>query len=214
MDSVQKDEVKSFAESFCLSKELRRKRFMITGATGLIGSTLIHCLLSLDRGINIVCPVRNLDKARCIYDEDFDKISFVECNLLDYLNNINEHFDYLIHCASPTDGKYMDEHPVETYELAIESTRALLNYSKGNNIKSMVYLSSLEYYGQILDEILITEDVIGYINPTSPRSSYPLGKRAAEYLCVSYYNEYDVPVKIARLTQTFGAGVLKLYCHF
>ena len=209
MNIVQKNDVMSFAETFSLSKDVYNSSFLITGATGLIGSTLVRCLLSLDRGINIVCPVRNIDKARCIYDEDFDKISFVECNLLDYLNNINDHFDYLIHCASPTDGKYMNEHPVETYELTIESTKALLNYSKGRSIKSLVYLSSLEYYGQILDDILITEDVVGYIDPTSPRSSYPLGKRAAEYLCVSYYKEYGVPVKIARLTQTFGAGVSK-----
>ena len=48
---------------------------------------------------------------------------------------------------------------------------------------------------------------MGYIDATSPRSCYPLGKRAAEYLCTAYAAEYDVPVKIARLTQTFGAGV-------
>lgn len=56
---------------------------------------------------------------------------------------------------------------------------------------------------------MITEDKLGYVDPKSPRSSYPMGKRAAEFACVSYAKEYGVPVKIARLTQTFGAGISK-----
>ena len=41
----------------------------------------------------------------------------------------------------------------------------------------------------------------------SPRSAYPLGKRAAEFLCAAYAAQFGVNVKVARLTQTFGAGV-------
>lgn len=190
-------------------EDLRGSNLLITGATGLIGSTLVHCLLSLNKNNIITCPIRNLDKARTTYKDDFDKISFIESDLLNYLSNENKSFDYIIHCASPTYGKYMSEHPVETYEFSLESTRALLKYSKDHSVKSMVYLSSLEYYGQILEDRLITEDIVGYIDPINPRSSYPLGKRSAEYLCVSYFKEYGVPVKIARLTQTFGAGVSK-----
>ena len=65
----------------------------------------------------------------------------------------------------------------------------------------------MEYYGQNFDDTLITEDMQGYVNNTDPRSSYPLGKRAAEYLCVAYAKQFDVNAKVARLTQTFGAGV-------
>lgn len=48
---------------------------------------------------------------------------------------------------------------------------------------------------------------MGYVDPASARSAYPLGKQAAEELCRSYSKEYGIPAKIARLTQTFGAGV-------
>lgn len=47
----------------------------------------------------------------------------------------------------------------------------------------------------------------GYINPLSVRSSYSESKRMAENLCCAYSLEYELPIKIARLTQTFGAGV-------
>ena len=48
---------------------------------------------------------------------------------------------------------------------------------------------------------------MGYIDPSSARSAYPLAKQAAEELCRTYSKEYGVPARIARLTQTFGAGV-------
>ena len=72
----------------------------------------------------------------------------------------------------------------------------------------MIYLSSLEVYGKTEKED-ITEKDLGYIDILSVRSSYSEGKRMAETMCISYAKEYNVPVKIARLSQTFGAGVSK-----
>lgn len=209
MNEIQKKDIHDFARLFPLSNNLRNSKFLITGATGLIGSSLVHCLLALDKEITIICPVRSLEKAQLIYEDNYKKIDFVECDLLQYLSNLKESdkFDYIIHCASPTAGKYMTEHPVETYMLAVDSTRAILEYARKSDLKGFVYISSLEYYGQILDDRIITEDMQGYVDNTDPRSSYPLGKRAAEYLCSAYANEFEIPAKIARLTQTFGAGV-------
>lgn len=206
MNNVLQEDVAEFVEKFPLSNELHDATFLITGATGLIGSTLVHCLLALNKNINITVPVRNKEKANKLFEEN-DHLSIVECDLVSWLQCLNIPFDYVIHCASPTAGKFMVEHPVETYELAIESTKALLSYVKSNSVKGFVYISSLESYGQILSEHPITEVEQGYIDVFSPRSSYPMGKKAAEYLCFAYASEYNIPVKIARLTQTFGAGV-------
>ena len=49
---------------------------------------------------------------------------------------------------------------------------------------------------------------MGYINPLALRSNYPLGKRMCENMCIAYSEQYRVPVRIARLSQTFGAGIL------
>lgn len=207
MNKIQEIDIKEFAQTFPLSADLADARFMITGATGLIGSTLVRCLLALDNGVRITIPVRNRAKAVVMYGSDASRLNIVECDLMEYCTSLNEEFDYIIHCASPTAGSYMNEHPVETYELAVETTRALLQYARKHPVKGMVYVSSLEYYGQNFDDHIITEDFQGYVDATSARSSYPMGKRAAEYLCFAYSQEYGVPAKVARLTQTFGAGV-------
>ena len=209
MNQIQQEEIREFAQSFILQDNLSGSRFLITGATGLIGSTLVHCLLALNRGIEVTCPVRSIEKAKAMYKNEFEKIHFVECDLLAYLNGLSadDVFQYIVHCASPTAGKYMTEHPVETYLLAIDTTKAILDYARKANPQGIVYVSSLEYYGQNNNDDIITEDKLGYVDGTDPRSSYPLGKRAAEYLCAAYAKEYGVNAMIARLTQTFGAGV-------
>lgn len=209
---VLKEDVRQFAEQFELWEQLKKKTFLITGATGLIGSVMIKCLLELNRqrhlGIKIFAVVRNLEKANLLLGSDDENLQFllIELNAIN-ADSIGQKVDYLIHLASPTIGKYMEEHPVETFDLAYQSTYALLKLAKQTNMKSVVYVSSLEYYGQVLDDRLITEDMQGYVDPVSPRSSYPLGKRAAEYLCYAFSKEYRTPAKVARLTQTFGAGI-------
>lgn len=212
MNEVQKKDIQEFAKNFPLWESLRNKTFLITGATGLIGSTLCHCLLELDKihnlGIKIVCPVRNIEKANAIF-ESKKNLVIKQQGLNDFLEDYNDNVDYIIHCATPTGSKYMVSNPVETYTFMVDSTTQLLHYAYQHHVQGMVYVSSLEYYGQVYKEELITEDKQGYVDPTSPRSSYPLGKRAAEYACVAFAKEYNVPVTMARLTQTFGAGVAK-----
>lgn len=207
MKMVLTEDIKSFVENFSLKDDVKNSSILVTGGTGLIGSILVKCLLGLNANIYITLPVRNIEKAKVIYGSNSELLNIIECDLESYLRNMNEQFDYIIHLASPTAGKYMVEHPVETYSLALDSTKYILEYCRRNPIKSFVYVSSLEYYGQNTDDKVIKEEFLGYVDSTSPRSSYPLGKRAAEYMCTVYAKEYGVPVKIARLTQTFGAGV-------
>jgi len=208
MKNIHKD-ICEFVKNFELSQYLMNNRILITGGTGLIGSTLVKCLLALNKGIEIFCPVRNISKAYSMFGEDCKNLYLVESDLMEYLNGLSEKdsFQYIVHCASPTAGKYMIENPVDTYWLTIDSTRAILEFGRKNDVKAIVYISSLEYYGQNFDDKIITEDMLGYVDNAKARSSYPLGKRAAEYLCTAYYQQYGINVKIARLTQIFGAGV-------
>jgi nucleoside-diphosphate-sugar epimerase len=212
MNKVLKTDIEEFVHDFPHKDSLKAKTFLITGATGLIGSTLCRCLIGLNEeyklGIRITCPVRNLEKANNLFGNQV--CMFVkERDLESFLDSYTGNIDYIIHCASPTGSKYMVSNPVETYTYMIESTLLLLRYAKEHPIHSMVYVSSLEYYGQLLKDEIITEDKVGFIDSTSPRSSYPLGKHAAEFACVAFAKEYGIPVKVARLTQTFGAGIAK-----
>lgn len=209
---VLKEDVQSFAQQFYLREQLRGKTFLITGSTGLIGSVLVKCLLALnqlyDLEIKILAIVRDLEKAQKVFSGEFEDIHFLLLPLTEIeRDNVQGPVDYIIHLASPTSGRYMEEHPVETFDLAYQSTLTLLKFANQTNVAGMVYVSSLEYYGQVLDDRLITEDMQGYIDPVSARSSYPMGKRSAEYLCFAFAKEFGVPAKVARLTQTLGAGI-------
>lgn len=211
MNSVEKQDIQRCINSLKMSDQLKGSSFLITGSTGLIGSALIHLLSALDKEVNIFAPVRNVEKALSMFnDEELKNITFFECDLstFDYckLDNI----DYIVHCAAPTSSKFFVEKPVETAEIIIDATKALLRYAAKHKVKGFVFLSSLEVYGTLSDDTKeVSEDVMGYINPMSVRSSYPIAKRAAENLCSLYAKQYGVPAKVARLTQTTGAGISK-----
>lgn len=208
MNIIQKQDIADFSTHFTLGDRLQGACFLITGATGLIGSSLIHAILALNKDIYVIAPVRNKTKAENIFKDNIDKIRFIECDLSQYDYSDINHVDYIIHCAAPTDSKYFVEYPVETFNIIYHSSYKLLEYAKRRQIKGFIYLSSLEVYGNSHDDSTpITENFQGYINPMSVRSSYPMAKRAVENLCCSYFGEYAVPVTIARLTQTTGAGI-------
>lgn len=211
MNKIQEQDILEFAQQFALSDLLSDSKFLVTGATGLIGSTLIHCLLALKKGISIIAPVRNASKAKEMYSADeLKNIRLIECDIVKYDYNQLSDVDYIVHCAAPTSSKFFVEQPVETFNIILDGTKVLLEYAKNHSVKGFVYLSSLEVYGEIHDDSTsVTEDVQGYLNIMSVRSSYPMAKRAAENLCCLYANEYKVPVMVARLTQTTGVGISK-----
>lgn len=206
------DDANAFAESFELSESLRGKTFLITGATGLIGSVMIKCLLALNRneklGIRVIAVVRSLDKAKSVFADEFSDIDFKNLNLNEIsVSSIGTDIDYIVHLASPTASKYFVEHPVETLRTAFEGTTSVLEYAKNADVKGMVYASSLEVYGSNDTDEWLDEIFQGYVNPVEARSSYNMGKRASECLCHAYAKELGVQAKVARLTQTLGAGI-------
>lgn len=206
---TQQEDVQGFVRTFALADELANASFLITGATGLIGSSLIRCLLALNKGIRVIAPVRNREKAAVMFDDLYNGVEWVECDLaLDDYEQVGK-VDYVIHCAAPTSSKFFVDCPVETIRVIYEATASLLNYAHRQSVKGFVYLSSLEVYGSGLPDTKITEDMQGYWDVVSVRSSYSIAKRAVENLCCAYASEYHVPVKVARLTQTTGAGIAK-----
>ena len=211
MNRILQDDIAEFAKTFPLVGAYRNSTFLITGATGLIGSSLIHCLLALHENVQILAPVRNIEKAKQKFDQQELKcLHLIECDLVGFDYNTLGSVDYIVHCAAPTSSKFFVEHPVDTFSSIYDVTRALLDFASHKKVKGFVYLSSLEVYGEITDDSkMVTEEIQGYLDPLSVRSSYPMAKRATENLCCLYAAQYGVPVKIARLTQTTGAGIAK-----
>ena len=187
--------------------------FLITGGTGLIGSTIIKGLLESNRlynaNITVIAAARNKEKLLSILDE-----YAADKNLIVILGDIRNKIeykgtvDYIIHTASVTSSAAMVETPVEVIKTTVLGTINVLDFAVEHNVKSTVFLSSLEVYG-VIDgrETGISERDLGYIDISSARSSYSEGKRISENICVAYAKEYGQNVKIARLAQTVGSQV-------
>lgn len=214
--SVLEEDFQLYVNDNCIEwNALKDTTIMITGISGLIGSLLCKFLLFVNDqyklNIHVVGCGRDEKRARNAIGEIFDRDSFTFVNNdvvipIEYEKEVH----YVFHCAGVTISKQMVTQPVETILTSVIGTNNLLDYSKTKDLKSFVYLSSMEMYGSFGDaDKVINEDDNGYINPLLIRSNYPESKRLCENLCVGYFNEYGVPVKIARLAQTFGAGIQK-----
>ena len=176
---------------------------LVTGATGLIGSALVKSL-AVRNDANIIAAVRNIEAAQAMF-ADMSNVQVINWDVSRGLAYSGE-IDTIVHAAAPTSSRDFVEHPVEVIDAIVDGTRNVLEAARRKAVKSMVFLSTMEVYGSpSVDNV--TECDYGYLDPVSVRSSYPEAKRLAESMCVAYAKECGVPVKIARLTQTFGAGV-------
>lgn len=203
-------------------EEMRGTSVLVTGVTGLVGSQMVRALLAANRirglGMQVYGIARSKDKVATIYGPLLDR---GDLTIL-YEDILSETFaedvlaaagriDYIIHGAAVTASRVMVEHPVQTIMTAIEGTRNLLELGVKAGVRSFVYLSSMEAYGDMSiygADVPATEDRLGYVDPQRVRSDYPESKRMCENLCTAYCSEYGLPVRVARLSQTFGAGIL------
>ena len=185
----------------------------VTGATGLIGYTLVSGLLHANRqkqlGLTVLALVRDEARARERFAQQLSggqDLQFIVGSVED-LPPISGPVDYIVHGASQTASKAFVQQPVETIHTALQGTKNLLELARAKQAAGMVYLSSMEVYGHPERGHKVTETEIGALSPLNVRNSYPISKQQCESLCCAYASEYGVPVMIARLTQTFGPGV-------
>ena len=191
--------------------KLRNKTILVTGGTGLIGSTLINALLYANAkkalNLQVVALVRNISKAQAMFAE-YKSLNFVEGSV-ENLPELNMSVDYIVHGASPTASAFFVEHPVETIKTAVMGTMNLLELAVKKQAQGFVYLSSMEVYGAPHTDAVIPESQGTTVDTMAVRSCYPEAKRMCESLCASYASEYQVPAMAVRLAQTFGPGVAK-----
>lgn len=203
------------SEKFVDFSLYKNKTFLITGATGLVGSLMIKFLLFLDKelklDLKVLAVIRNQEKFKHLFGE-LSKGEHVQTVIADLATDqlkIDEPVDFIIHAAAVTNSKQMINDPVGTINVAVNGTEKILSLAQEKKVQSMVYVSSMEIYGQVDSSEKITEEGLGYVDLTKTRSCYPESKRMCECLCTAHYSQFGLNVKSARLAQTFGVGILK-----
>jgi nucleoside-diphosphate-sugar epimerase len=187
---------------------------LITGANGFLPAYLVYFFQYLNYTnpnykIKVIGLVRNEQKAKICFeniDNNFFKLHVQDVSLP---ISINDKVDFIIHAASQASPKYYGTDPVGTLNANVLGTINLLEFAKKNPIKSFLYFSSGEVYGQLSeDQIPINENSYGYLDPTNVRSCYAESKRMGENICISYKHQYNIPAKIVRPFHTYGPGML------
>lgn len=208
MKNILREDAENILKNNLNWEALKGTKILITGASGMIGSYFARTLVALKENRNwemkIFALVRNPSK---LPNDLIDKVEIIQQSVTEPIET-KEKFDYIIHAASPASPLIMREDPVGTIAANTLGTFYTLDLARKSNSKGYLYISSREIYGQPYDgQEEFTENVYGFVDPLSPRSSYPEGKKAAETMCVSFAQQYGLDVKIARLAHTYGPGM-------
>ena len=179
--------------------------WLVTGAGGLIGTALVDCLLKQksERGMirGVYVAGRNPAELKKRFDDCVNIIFYDAEKPVTF----DFHTDVIVHAASPSSPELFTEKPVETMMANVYGVKMLLDYAVRCKAKKFVYVSSSEVYGKVPTRPDgYREDDYGFVDILDVRSSYPMGKRAAETLCVSFAKEYGLDVSIVRPGHIYG----------
>lgn len=205
LTGIERGEFEKYVSEYDFSEQLRNKTFLITGSKGIIGSGIIKWILYEDQihhvNAHIIASTRNPEKVPP-YIEPADQIEFCEFGK-ERERYCDRKIDYILHAAAPTSNRVFKAQPVESLKVILDETAQMLEMAKEHKA-AMLYFSSSEVYGAPLSDRPLTEEFVGAIDSMNTRSCYPLGKKAAELLCRSYFEEYGTAVKIIRPTVILG----------
>jgi len=196
----------TFEARCCLSGKAKmprlydsRKRVLVTGGAGFIGSHLTDKLLA--EGHDVLCA---------------DNLFTGTKRNIDHLHG-NQRFEFLRHditfplyvevdeiynLACPASPIHYQYDPVQTTKTSVLGTINMLGLAKRLNCP-IFQASTSEVYGDPSQHPQ-TEAYWGNVNPIGPRSCYDEGKRCAETLCFDYQRQHGVDIRVARIFNTFG----------
>jgi len=184
-----------------------KRRVLVTGATGIIGSWLVKDLLA--QGAYVVVLVRDADPQSELYRSgDIRRVSVVNGRLEDFWTlerAINEHeVDTVFHLGAQTIVGTAHRFPLPTFEANIRGTYNLLEACRlhGDMVQRAVIASSDKAYGE-QPNLPYTEDM-----PLNGRHPYEVSKSCADLIAQAYHHTYGLPVAIARCGNVYGGGDL------
>lgn len=194
---------------------LNGSRILITGATGMICSSVVDLLVfmnrELDAGITILVAGRSEQDAAARFrglPNGEDGLVFVpyDATSKDEVS-VGMDVDYIIHGASNANPALYMQQPVETMLANIVGLSAMFAVARSTNASRVLYISSSEVYGQKEGTDPFVETDYGFLDILSERAGYPSSKRAGESLCVAYGMEYGIDSVIVRPGHIYGPSI-------
>src|SRR3954465_15044041 len=177
-----------------------KKRVVITGAAGFIGSHLAETLLDRDFTVIGIDNLLTGDTANIshLVNRDF---SFIKHDVTNYIY-VDGPVDYVLHWASPASPIDYLELPIPTLKVGALGTHKALGLAKAKGA-TFVIASTSEVYGDPLEHPQ-KETYWGNVNPVGPRGVYDEAKRFAEAMTMAYHRYHGVDTKIVRIFNTYG----------
>jgi UDP-glucuronate decarboxylase len=174
-------------------------RVLVTGGAGFLGSHLCERLLK--RGASVICVDNFFTGARRNIHSVLDHAHF-ELLRHDVTFPLYLEVDQIFNLACPASPVHYQHDPVQTTKTSVHGAINMLGLAKRLKVK-ILQASTSEVYGDP-NVHPQTEDYWGNVNPIGPRSCYDEGKRCAETLFFDYWRQHKLPIKVARIFNTYG----------
>ena len=176
-----------------------RKRILVTGGAGFLGSHLIDRLLA--DGQEVLCADNLFTGTKRNVDHLHNHPRF-EFMRHDVCFPLYVEVDEIYNLACPASPIHYQHDPVQTTKTSVHGAINMLGLAK--RLKCKIFQASTsEVYGDPAVHPQ-TEDYWGNVNPIGPRSCYDEGKRCAETLFFDYYRQHQLEIKVARIFNTYG----------
>jgi UDP-glucuronate decarboxylase len=176
-----------------------RKKILVTGGAGFLGSHLCERLLA--DGCDVLCVDNFFTGTRDNILSLFDNPHF-ELLRHDITQQLNVEVDEIYNLACPASPVHYQFDPVQTTKTSVMGAINVLDLAKRTKAR-VLQASTSEVYG---DPAVHPqhESYWGNVNPIGPRSCYDEGKRCAETLFFDYRRQYAMPIKVVRIFNTYG----------
>lgn len=176
-----------------------RKRILVTGGAGFLGSFLCERLLREDNDVLCVDNFYTGSHDNILHLLDDPRFEVLRH---DIVYPLHVEVDEIYNLACPASPVHYQSDPVQTVKTNVHGSINLLDLAK--RTKAKIFQSSTsEVYGDPAIHPQ-TEDYRGNVNPIGPRACYDEGKRCAETLFFDYHRQYGVEIHVARIFNTYG----------
>lgn len=190
----------------------RNKTVLVTGATGRLGMYIVGTIskANIDWNLNIViiAMARNEKKLEEVFGKSLE-LPYIHTIVQDITQPITWEGDihFIFHTAGMASPKDFTETPVDTLWGHVQGTHNILELAKEKDTEKILYVSTVEVYGEWKSEVGIKETDIGPLRCDNARACYPEAKRLCETMLAAYEAQYGIQYVGIRLCHTFGPGI-------